>query len=94
MTFTNEVSTLRGDILNNILTTGVLMPKNNVIRLIKPFVYDEFKIVEMDKFGTVTVIDSNNNRLDVSLKEMEIEILAGLADHLMNPRNYTIEKNE
>jgi hypothetical protein len=93
MRFTNEVTSMKGVIINNILLTGLFMKKDEYIELSKPFMYDNNKLTHIDKFGNVTIWNSSSNRVDISMNDMDVESLAQLADILMNERNYRIVKN-
>lgn len=91
MRFSNEISSMKGIIINNILLTGLFMTKDEIIELTKPFMYDNCKVTHMDKFGEITVWE-NTNRVDISIKDMDVESLASFADLLMNQKNYRIIK--
>jgi hypothetical protein len=92
MSFYNEIVTMRGFIIENILTTGIFMKKDECIELSKPYKYNDINITRIEKNGDVTVYDTDQNRVDVNVQDLEIECLARLADHLMNAKNYRIVK--
>jgi hypothetical protein len=91
MNFVNEFKTLRSTVLHHITTSLIFIRAEQQIRFKEPVTYHNNLIKGVSGYGDVEIWDENNNRVDVSLHDIDVSTLCYIADYMMNPHNIIIE---
>lgn len=93
MKFKLQYQSFKNNVLECILLTGGFVSMNEIVELIKPFMYDNKVIKYLNcKTGEFTTVDKENNQDEVHLSVMDTDNLVSFADHLTNPKNFKIIK--